>query len=106
MKRAAAKGATPVRECFHCLHYEACQSWNVGSLASTNAENCVNYRESAEIAAFINQPVGEWKLVGFDHGLKIVECSICNKRAYGSTCYCPNCGKRMKRGQNNVPDNG
>lgn len=46
MKRAAAKGATPARECFHCLHYEACQSWNVGSLASTNAEKCVNYRSS------------------------------------------------------------
>ena len=29
------------------------------------------------------------------NGLKIVECSKCHKRAYGSGNYCPNCGAEM-----------
>ena len=29
------------------------------------------------------------------NGLKIVECSECGKRTYGSGNYCPNCGCRM-----------
>ena len=29
------------------------------------------------------------------NGLKIVECSSCGKRTYGSGKYCPNCGCRM-----------
>lgn len=29
------------------------------------------------------------------NGLKIVECSECGKRTYGSGNYCPNCGAKM-----------
>ena len=29
------------------------------------------------------------------NGLKIVRCSACNKRTYGSTDFCPNCGAKM-----------
>ena len=38
---------------------------------------------------------GRWKLVAWHRGLKVVECSICIKRAYGATDYCPNCGAKM-----------
>ena len=37
------------RICFECLHYEACQSWNIGSLVKTAADNCVNYRASVDV---------------------------------------------------------
>ena len=40
------KTVNPDRICFECLHYEACQSWNIGSLVKTSADNCVNYRAS------------------------------------------------------------
>lgn len=43
MKKKTVK---PDRICFECLHYEACQSWNIGSLVNTAADNCVNYRAS------------------------------------------------------------
>lgn len=32
--------------CFHCIHYEACQAWNIGSLMNTDATHCVNYTTS------------------------------------------------------------
>lgn len=31
------------------------------------------------------------------NGLKIVKCSECGKRTYGSGKYCPNCGARMRK---------
>ena len=34
------------RICFDCIHYEACQAWNLGSLTHTDASHCVNYRPS------------------------------------------------------------
>ena len=43
------KAVKPDRICFECLHYEACQSWNIGSLVKTAADNCVNYRASVDI---------------------------------------------------------
>lgn len=36
--------------------------------------------------------------VGYDCGLKIYECSVCNKRCYGRMNYCPNCGASMDMG--------
>ena len=30
------------------------------------------------------------------NGLKIVKCSECGKRTYGSGKYCPNCGAKME----------
>ena len=39
---------------------------------------------------------GKWTHVGYDCGLKIYECSVCNKRCYGRMNYCPNCGHPME----------
>ena len=36
----------PPRTCWECLHYEACQAWNIGTLVNTDATHCVNYRPS------------------------------------------------------------
>ena len=30
--------------CSDCIHYCACAAWNVGSLANTDAGNCVNFQ--------------------------------------------------------------
>ena len=40
---------------------------------------------------------GRWAHTGYDHGLKVCECSVCKKRAYGSTKFCPNCGAKMDK---------
>ena len=40
-----AHNKNPPKKCWYCIHYEACQSWNIGSLVDTDATNCVNYRE-------------------------------------------------------------
>ena len=32
------------------------------------------------------------------NGLKVCECDVCKKRAYGSTKFCPNCGAQMESG--------
>lgn len=29
--------------CGDCLHYNACAAWNIGSLANTDAGNCINF---------------------------------------------------------------
>lgn len=32
------------------------------------------------------------------NGLKVCQCNACNRRAYGSTDFCPNCGADMRGG--------
>lgn len=49
----AKKRAEAHRRCFDCTHYEACQSWNIGSLVDTDAAHCVNYRESANVEPIV-----------------------------------------------------
>ena len=38
---------------------------------------------------------GKWTLVAFNRGIKICQCSVCNKRTYGSLEYCGRCGAKM-----------
>lgn len=38
---------------------------------------------------------GRWIFVAWHKGLKVMECSICRKRAYGATAYCPTCAAKM-----------
>ena len=40
------------KRCGECIHYEACQSWNVGSLRSTDAQSCANYVTLRESTAY------------------------------------------------------
>lgn len=49
----AKKSAEAHRRCFDCMHYEACQSWNIGSLMDTDATHCVNYREPANVESVV-----------------------------------------------------
>lgn len=44
------------------------------------------------------QNTGHWIYIGNSEitGLKIVECSECGKRTYGSGKFCPNCGAKME----------
>ncbi len=43
------KEQKPYRSCGDCLHYTACSSWNVGSLLTTNAANCINWQSAADV---------------------------------------------------------
>ena len=47
------------------------------------------------------QRKGHWTYIcnSSVNGLKIVKCSNCNKRAYGSTDFCPNCGADMRESE-------
>lgn len=49
-------------------------------------------------ALYENRKTGHWIYIKncVVNGLKIVECSECNKRTYGSGKYCPNCGAKME----------
>ena len=50
------------------------------------------------IKALENQKVGHWTYIKNSsiNGLKVCECSNCNKRTYGSHNYCSNCGAKME----------
>lgn len=44
------------------------------------------------------RPIGEWIYIGQSQkGLKVVECTNCHKRQYGSLNYCGNCGADMRK---------
>lgn len=66
------------------------------------AQADVSYRpkdDSIDLAiiALEKQKTGHWTYIKNSsvNGLKICECSNCNKRTYGSHNYCSNCGARM-----------
>ena len=48
------------------------------------------------------QPKGEWIYIGQRNGLKVVECTNCHKRQYGSMKYCGNCGAYMRGKENDI----
>jgi len=66
--------------------------------------HAMGYREGYKDAqANFERQTGKWIYIGnrdIWHPLKIVECNKCHNRAYGSTDFCPNCGKRMESEQN------
>ena len=50
------------------------------------------------------RPQGEWIYIGQRNRLKVVECTNCHKRQYGSMKYCGNCGAYMrKEAENDTP---
>jgi hypothetical protein len=63
-------------------------------------EGCEFLVEALEkgIEALENQKIGHWTYIKNSsvNGLKICECSNCNKKTYGSHNYCPNCGAKME----------
>lgn len=47
-------------------------------------------------APTVERPRGEWIYIGQRNRLKVVECTNCHKRQYGSMKYCGNCGADMR----------
>lgn len=47
--------------CGDCEHYSACSSWNIGSLANTDATTCANFKKRA----------GKWDMI------EVTRCSNC-----------------------------
>lgn len=75
---------------------DSCVGLDCGSCRWRDTKNYIRDRLSRIPAADV-VPVrhGRWAQTGYDHGLKVCECSVCKKRAYGSTKFCSNCGARM-----------
>ena len=50
------------------------------------------------IKTLSEQRMGHWIYIGNSeaNGLKIMKCSECGKRTYGSSKYCPNCRAKMR----------
>ena len=61
-------------------------------VAKINAE--MNIQQLPSVSA---KKTGRWIYICNSevNGLKIVKCSECGKRTYGSGKYCPNCGAKM-----------
>ena len=85
--------------CGDCLHYGACAAWNIGSLANTEAGNCVNYMHAAEV-----RPVTKTRWI-HQEAYKWYRCENCRKiyperimDAFNECEYqprvnfCPTCG--------------
>ena len=72
----------------------------VEQIDDTELQRAIGYAEG--YAKGKNErPQGEWNYIGntvINHSIKICECNWCKKRNYGETNFCPNCGKKMKRG--------
>ena len=76
------------KECDKCAYYDN----------GANDEACNGCFEDEEHLNFKPKPkTGHWIYIGNSevNGLKIVKCSECGKRTYGSGKYCPNCGVKM-----------
>ena len=92
MKKKTVK---PDRICFECQHYEACQSWNIGSLVRTAADNCVNYRASVDVRSVVR---GKW--IDTDNYYQRWKCSVCGCHTRDAAPnFCPNCGANMRGGE-------
>ena len=65
-------------------------------------QECLDFRQLAEwlkdYKRLLEPKTGHWTYICNSevNGLKIVECSECGKRTYGSGNYCPNCGAKME----------
>lgn len=89
------------RRCGDCVHYEACATWNVGSLLNTDATHCVNYR--ADVRPVVR---GEWTEISVDDmgelgsvtSMRCDQCGLYHNEVYlygtptDNVNFCPHCG--------------
>lgn len=68
-----------------------------GILVSNDNYKCVVNAIKSLPPVTPQRPKGNWIYIGNSEvtGLKICECSVCKKRTYGSSKYCPNCNAEM-----------
>ena len=88
----------------HCLKVmideEVCEECNL--YGTTGTDHCEADCVRVAIKALEQEPkTGHWIYICNSevNGLKIVKCSECSKRTYGSGKYCPNCGTKMIKPQ-------
>lgn len=60
--------------------------------------NTPDHEQAVKLIREIVTPKGKWEYIGQSEvtGLKVVECTNCHKRQYGSMNYCGNCGADMR----------
>lgn len=71
--------------CGDCLHYNACAAWNIGSLANTEAGNCINFEhihlyDSVEVVRC--KDCGFWYVPKLEKGGKLGACGWWSGNAY------------------------
>ena len=49
---ARKKNKSPAKSCADCIHENACQAWNVGTIHNTDATNCVNHETVKDSNAY------------------------------------------------------
>lgn len=49
---ARKKNKDPAKSCDDCIHENACQAWNVGTIHNTDATNCVNHETVKDSNAY------------------------------------------------------
>ena len=79
--------------CKDCIHFEVCYKRECvpnGDYAN-KCGDCLTESD-------FKKPKGKWTYIGQSEvtGLKIVKCTNCHKRQYGSMDYCGNCGADMR----------
>ena len=75
------------KRCRDCIHDDVCNDWAVTSgIPFVNPDTCKFYREKKQ---------GEWR----DCHKINYECSICKTKSFHKFKYCPECGAKMKGGE-------
>lgn len=46
------KKTPPVKVCSDCIHENACQAWNIGTIHCMDATNCINYETIKDSTAY------------------------------------------------------
>ena len=60
------------------------------------ANKVIDRIKSAPTAEVVEVRHGEWEYHETDENdMRIVKCSVCGRKQYGTPNYCPNCGAKM-----------
>ena len=76
--------------CKNCLYYEVCP---LGLAANGAIGTCLKFKNKADVVEVRH---GEWVDHSTDdNDMVILRCSVCGRKQYGNSHYCPNCGAKM-----------
>ena len=86
-----------------CYLCEDCEKYN-------QCEYYHNRKPASYICKFfkVKEDVGKWVCIGyksekdFVHGILSYKCPFCDKEGDWRSPYCPNCGKKLEKEENNA----
>ena len=78
--------------CKDCIHYYIC-NYHIDEETSMTIEECGKFKNKADVVEVRH---GEWVDHSTDdNDMVILRCSVCGRKQYGNSHYCPNCGAKM-----------